>query len=423
MDWAMGIQNQVLIRCIREDKMKHLQKYINEAQSALQDILTWWTEYSPDRNNFGFYGSVNDQNIPDISASKGLVLHSRILWTFSKVKETGIENDEYAKIANRAFDSLRLNFLDANFDGMYWSLKPDGTPDDTRKQIYGQAFAIYGLAAYYKSFQNHDALELAISLFKLIEKYSHDPVNGGYFEAFSQDWSATPDMRLSEKDLNAAKSANTHLHILEAYAELYTVWQDPNLLVKINKLLSVFDQYWIRKDGLLNLFMDANWKPQSDLRSFGHEIECAWLLYYCAEICGIQDWMNIFTLHSIRLAEASVDGWDHVKGGLWYEYEPDNNIWHFEKHWWPQAEAVIGYLHAYQLNGDPKWLEKSLQSWKYIQNELLVPEYGEWHWGKSLLGKSMPKEKAGFWKCPYHNARACLEFMDRLLSISQKNLT
>jgi mannobiose 2-epimerase len=398
--------------------MEDLQKYIDEAQAALQDILSWWSEHSPDADNFGFYGSINDQNIADYSASKGLVLHSRILWTFSKVKEKGNENTEYAAIAQRAFDSLNKNFWDSEFGGMYWSLNPDGTPADSRKQIYGQAFAIYGLSAYYKAYQDSTALELAVSLYNLIEKYSFDQVHGGYFEAFARDWSEIDDKRLSDKDQNTAKSANTHLHILEAYAELYTVWTDPMLLKQISKLLGNFDQYWIHPTGHLQLFMDSEWNPQPDMRSFGHEIECAWLLYYCAEICGLNEWMKIYKPHSIKLAEASTDGWDIENGGLWYEYDPENSKWHLEKHWWPQAEAVVGYLHAYQLNGDSLFLDKSLQSWKFIQKELLVPDFGEWYWGKTAEGKIIPKEKAGFWKCPYHNARACMEFIVRMQSIS-----
>lgn len=398
--------------------MENLQKYIDEVESALQDILSWWTLHSPDRDTFGFYGAINDENIADPTASKGLVLHSRILWTFSKVKERGIANSEHEGIAHRAFDSLSKYFWDKEHGGMYWSLNPDGIPADTQKKIYGQAFAIYGLAAYYKAWQNQEALEMAVSLFNLIEKYSFDPVHGGYFEAFARDWSEIEDRRLSVKDLNAAKSANTHLHILEAYTELYTVWPNPKLLEQISRLFQVFDQYGIQENGHLNLFMTSDWKPQSDLRSFGHEIECAWLLYYCAEACDLRQWMHIFKEHSIRLAIASTDGWDKLDGGLWYEFEPEKNVWHFEKHWWPQAEAVVGFLHAFQLSGDSQWLEKSLQSWKFIQNELLVPEHGEWYWGKTLLGTIIPKEKAGFWKCPYHNVRACTEFKDRLQTVS-----
>lgn len=258
------------------------------------------------------------------------------------------------------------------------------------------------------------ALHLAKDLVEQIEKNSFDNRGGGYLEAFTQGWKLIADLRLSEKDDNEKKTANTHLHIIEAYANLYMVWPDEKLKESIKHLLDIFEQYMIDpQTAHLNLFMDENWTVKSSLVSYGHDIEAAWLLLDCARVLNNENYIIRFKELSIRLAEAAAEGLDK-DGGLWYEYDAEKDHLIKEKHSWPQAEAMIGFLNAYQLTGKERYLEYFINSWEFIKKHIKDNDKGEWFWGVHEDYAVMDKEKAGFWKCPYHSARACMEIYKRV---------
>jgi mannobiose 2-epimerase len=387
--------------------------YHTEVFNELSSILDYWMNNTVDKKQGGFFGKVDNNNIPDPDAPKGVVLNSRILWTFSAAY-LGEKKQPWLDIASRAYKYIVDYFIDRKYGGVYWSVGSKGAMLDTRKQIYGLAFCIYGLSEYYKASGEKIALYLAQDLFEHIEKYSFDQKNGGYLEAFTQGWKLLDDLRLSEKDENEKKTMNTHLHIIEAYANLFTVWPTKKLQEKITHLLEIFERHFIDpKTSHLHLFMDENWNVRSSLISYGHDIEAAWLLLECAETSGNVNYIDRFKELSIRLTDAAAEGLDK-DGGLWYEYDPGKDHLIKEKHSWPQAEAMIGFFNAYQLTGDEKYLHYSFNSWKFIKQCIKDNSKGEWFWGVNEDYSLMHKEKAGFWKCPYHNTRACMELIKRI---------
>jgi len=391
-----------------------LERYRQEVTTELEAILHYWAVYTVDEQQGGFYGSVSSDNIPDPVAPKGIVLNSRILWTFSAAYSLKKDPSQLA-LATRAFDYIIDHFIDKEHGGVFWSVDAQGCMLDGRKQIYGLAFCIYGLAEYYKAAGNAAALQTAKQLVDLIERYSLDKEKGGYIEAFTREWEPVSDLRLSEKDDNERKTMNTHLHIVEAYANLYRVWPDTGLREKITGLLDIFDTYIINKDTHhLNLFLDDDWTVKSSLQSFGHDIEAAWLLQECAEIISSREYTDRFKQLAIQLADAAAEGLDS-DGGLWYEYEPARNHWIREKHSWPQAEAMVGFFNAWQLTGEEKYLRYSLQSWDFVKRYIKDTINGEWYWGVYADYSVMSKEKAGFWKCSYHSSRACMEVSKRII--------
>lgn len=386
--------------------------YKDELESELNRILDFWQDQMVDARG-GFYGSMNNNNEPALSAEKGVVLNSRILWTFSAAFRYKQE-EHYRKIADRAWEYLQAYFVDRQAGGVFWSVAADGSVANGKKQLYGQAFYVYGLAEYYKINNDPAVLHAARATFRLMETYGLDQVNGGYWEAFTKEWGVLEDLRLSNKDENAPKTMNTHLHIIEAYANLYTVWPDQQLGNAITNLLAWFDQHIIdHNTQQLRLFMQPDWSGSSATRSFGHDIEAAWLLYECAEIIGDQYWISCYRSIAIALARSTRKGLD-ADGGLWYEWDRNNDHWIREKHWWPQAEAMVGFFNAWQLSGEVEFLRDSLHCWQFTREHLLDQRGGEWFWGKDAANHILPMEKAGFWKCPYHNGRACLEIIRRI---------
>ncbi len=394
--------------------MDRLQQLTQETRDELiRDILPFWEQRTQDGQG-AFLGRIDGLGRSDPSAPKGAILHARILWTFASAYRM-LGDPAWKAIADHAFTQVRDRFIDPVYGGVFWSLDAQGQPLDTKKQFYAIAFAIYGLAEYFRATGEEEALELAIRLFRDIEAHSLDPDKGGYLEAATRDWSPIADMRLSDKDRNDAKTMNTHLHILEGYTALYRVWKDEDLRRSLTGLVEVFLDRIVRPDGHLGLFFDEDWVSQSEMVSYGHDIECSWLLWETAEELGDPALMERVQTCSKQMAEAAIEGL-RADGGMIYEYDPATGRTDADRHWWVQAETVVGCLNQYQLRGDEAWLDRALGCWSFIKDHLLCPD-GEWYWSVRADGTpNTDDDRAGFWKCPYHNGRMCMEIIRRSTS-------
>jgi mannobiose 2-epimerase len=393
-------------------------KLIIEFENELKSIFDYWAKYTLDEKNGGFLGALDNKNNIIENAPKGAVLNARILWSFSAAYNFNHEAS-YLKLAERSFDYLEKHFIDNELGGVYWSVNALGNPLDTKKQIYALSFAMYGLAEYYKASNNQKSLDLAISLFHDIEKYSFDIENGGYLEALTRDWKEITDLRLSDKDANEKKTMNTHLHILEAYTNLYRYWPNAQLKNKIKHLLEIFDKHILDQNTKhLTLFFDEKWKSKHNIVSYGHDIEASWLMLEAAEAVGDEKLIHHFEKLAVEIANASLEGIDET-GAMIYEFDVDKNHLISEKHWWVQAEAMVGFLNAYQLNKDEKFFNHFLSIWDFTKKHIIDYKNGEWFWGVNKDFSLMEGEdKAGFWKCPYHNSRACIEVINRLKKLN-----
>jgi mannobiose 2-epimerase len=392
-----------------------LSQFRKELEKELKDnILSWWMKYSPDNELGGFHGHIDHQNQVVKGAGKGAVLNARILWTFSAAYRM-YKQPEYLETARRSFAYIISYFTDKKYGGVYWELEPDGSVRSSRKQIYATAFTIYGLAEYHMACGDDQALKIAKGLFRDLEAKALDLEFNGYTDALSRDWKALEDLRLSEKDQNESKTMNTHLHILEAYANLFRIWKENALEKALGNLIHLFLERFVdRERNVLNLFFDDSWKLKSTLISYGHDIECSWLLHEAAKVLENQELIGECGKLAVKMARAS-DAGLAGDGGLNYEFFPETLVLVSDKHWWPQAEAMVGYFNAYELSGEQPFLERTLESWEFIKKYIIDQKLGEWYW--SVDAKGLPqtgKEKAGFWKCPYHNGRACMELMRRI---------
>ncbi|MFL9838670.1 AGE family epimerase/isomerase [Flavobacterium sp. ST-75] len=385
----------------------------SQMHNELRSILDYWVNNAIDEKNGGFIGTIDYTETKQYNDPKGSVLNARILWAFSASYPI-TQNKEHLQMAERAFDYIACYFYDREHGGIFWSLNYDGTPNDTKNQIYALAFTIYGLSEFYTASGNEEALKMAIALYKKIQEHSFDSVHKGYFEAFTRDWQPIDDLRLSDKDANEKKTMNTHLHIVEAYASLYRVWKDEKLKQVTANLLETIDKYFINTDTKhLRLFFNEEWVEKEVVVSYGHDIEAAWLLQWCAEVIEDENLTAIYKRHAMVLTEGALEGLDN-DGGLWYELEMHNNHMIEEKHWWPQSELWIGLVNAWQLTGDKKYLDLTQKNWEFVQEYILDKTNGEWVWGVNKDYSLIEKDKAGFWKCPYHNSRACIELIKRL---------
>lgn len=391
---------------------------IHELSKQLLDnltsnILPYWIDKMVDNEHGGFYGQRDGYDNLVSNTPKGAILNARLLWTFSAAYRLTHE-PQYLEMATRAKQYIIDNFYDKEFGGIYWSLNADGSPLDTKKQFYAIGFAIYGLSEYVRATGDTEALDYAIRLFHDIELHSHDRERGGYIEACTRQWGEIADMRLSDKEENCAKTMNTHLHIIEPYTNLYRVWKDPELHDAIEHLLYVFfDIMEDKSNHHLGLFFDMDWNRQDDEQSFGHDIEASWLLLESAMVLDDKAITDKALSHTYHIAKAALEGRCH-DGSMIYERHA-NGSYNNDKHWWVQAECMIGEIYLYKHHNKQQYLAQAIETWQYIQQNIVDHSGGEWYWSRLADGSvNRTDDKAGFWKCPYHNSRMCIEIIETL---------
>lgn len=416
-----------------------------EMQDVLENnILRFWLDKMQDDENGGFYGQMTGRGQLIKEADKGAILNARILWSFSAAYRV-MGKKEYLEAATRAKEYFISHFIDHEYGGVFWSLDYKGQPKDTKKQFYAIGFAIYGLSEYARATGDHEALDYAIQLYENIEEHALDHVYNGYIEACTREWGVMEDMRLSDLDANYPKSQNTHLHIIEPYTNLYrcmrefqaaqscnyvpaigavlpvaiTVPQETFVRVEasLRNLIHIFTDHILNPaTHHLDLFFEMDWtRGAGHLESYGHDIECSWLMHEAALVLGDKDILNKVEPIVREVAKASEKGLN-PDGSMIHEANLDAGTVDDDLHWWVQAENVVGWMNIYQYFGDEDALQKALRCWEYIKQNLIDKENGEWYWSRHKDGSlNLDDDHAGFWKCPYHNSRMCMEILERFV--------
>ena len=426
---------------------QHVDMMKLEMQDVLENnILPFWLEKMQDNEHGGFYGRIDGNNQLHPEAEKGAILNARILWSFSAAYRV-LQKEEYLEAATRAKDYLIEHFIDPEYGGVYWSVDYKGEPLDTKKQFYAIAFVIYGLTEYARAMGDREALEYALDLYDCIEEHAFDSEQNGYIEACTREWGKIGDMRLSELDANYPKSQNTHLHIMEAYANLLRCLKEmraqeqcdyvptigsvlpvgisvpPETMVNVEgvlrNIISIFiDKILNPETNHLDLFFDMDWtRGAGHLESYGHDIECSWLLHEAALVLGDENVLEKVESVIQKVAKAAEKGL-RPDGSMIHEANLDTGHIDDDLHWWVQAENVVGWFNIWQHFGDEEAFKKSEKCWHYIKENLVDFDNGEWFWSRHSDGTlNTVDDKAGFWKCPYHNSRMCLEIIERTAEV------
>jgi len=396
-----------------------------------ENILPYWEKYSRDTTSgkTGFFGEIDNDNRQNFELSRSIVMTSRFLWAYS-IAARFFKDASYLEMADFAADVILNKFFDKKNGGVYWSVMPDGTPDLSKKQIYGEAFCSYGLSEYAAALvelrgdKNSATLHMnkALELFDLMEKYALDKKDGGYIEACGEDWTATDDMRLSAKDMNCAKSMNTNLHVMEAYTNMYRTLpvvfpentaKRSEVGTALKNLIHTTNTKIRQSDEHLGMFFNMDWSRLDEEISYGHDIEASWLLWEAA--CELEDEEIKAETKPVALNMAEValnEGMDNETGAF-------ENFFNKGKRdrtrvWWNQAEAVNGFYNAWEMTGDSKYSDAVEKVWAWVLNHQVDKEGGDWWAEINADGTPNLKEpKGGNWKTAYHNARCCFELLKR----------
>ncbi|GKX65032.1 AGE family epimerase/isomerase [Inconstantimicrobium mannanitabidum] len=383
-----------------------------EMLEHLENVIVPFWDKLQDKENGGFYGYMTYNLELDKTAEKGCILNSRILWFYSATYNLN-HDKKNLKYAEHAYNFLKNVFLDKKYGGVFWMADYTGKITDSIKHTYNQAFAIYALAEYYKATKNEEALDLAKELFEIIEMHCKDMY--GYLEEFDEEWNEKSNEMLSECGVISKKTTNTHLHVLEAYTNLYSVWKDERVK---NQLLYILDIFKVRiydeNQHVFKIFFDEEWNVTIDVKSFGHDIETCWLIDRAAEVIGdkevTEDVRSYIPKVAAKIHELAYS--DHGMNNECVEGKLDT-----DRIWWVQAEAVIGFYNNFQITKDKKYCDAAMNMWDYIKSTIVDKRNsGEWFWKVSEDGQPYKdKPIVEPWKCPYHNSRMCIEIVRRTM--------
>jgi len=394
----------------QKQKLVQLKKEVTE--DLTKNILPYWSSRMVDKINGGFYGRIdgNDKVYPE--AEKGGILNARILWTYSSAYRV-LGDTSCLRLATRARDYILAHFIDNQYGGAYMSVNADGTPENTRKHVYTNAFFIYGLSEYSRATGDKKALEEAKKIFDALEKYAADKEFGGYYEVFSQDWQRLKERMIGESSEKDEKTMNTSLHIMEACANLYRVSGYKAVGDRLRDLIGIFLEKIIdKKSHHLICFMDRQWNGTSTVDSYGHDIECSWLLLESAALLKDKELTERVKEAGLKIANAAAEGFQ-PDGSMLTEKNYATGHIRMQRSWWEQAETIVGYLNAFEVTGDESYLDKSLKCWEYTKKYFIDEKNGAWF--SSVSESGVPGgDKGGFWICPYHNGRMCMEVIERI---------
>jgi len=405
-----------------------LKRYKDVFEKELHNnILSYWIKYAVEKDGYGFHGAVKLDNNVVPWARKSCVLNARILWTFSEAARK-YPGKGYEAIAHRAYRVVTNDFDDDEYGGYFMEISFDNQVVNDIKHTYVQAFVLYALSKYYEFNPANEVLMIIKDFFFFLDATTKDQGDPGYFESFTREWKIFEENRMA--DNNEPKSMNTHLHLLEAYAAIYRVWEDKHVRKRLAELLNIFINNIIRESGHLGIFFSNKFietEASCGVCSFGHDIEASWLLMEAAEILGDRVIINKLKPLVIKMAEAVLREGVDKDGGLFLEsYRYGSHI-RTNKHWWIQAENLVGLINMFQLTGHKKYWDTMKLSWNFIDKHIIDHGGGEWFTKVNRFGipyLTEPEDdpspyyknnrKIDPWKCPYHNGRAMMELSARI---------
>ncbi|WGK83260.1 AGE family epimerase/isomerase [Vibrio aestuarianus] len=397
--------------------MLDLKKWKAEITDEATGILDFWLNMQ-DKHLGGFYCYADYTGNIDTEHEKAVLLHSRILWTFSSAYRV-LGDERYLAAAEHCYQFMIDKALDADKGGVYWLLDKNGNVTDSQKHVYNQGFAIYALSEFYLASGKTEAVEIAMNLFKLIEEHAFDVTYGGYREAFDKHWNPIENQLVCDtaEGILAEKSMNTHLHVLEAYTVLFQATKSEEVEAKLSALCQLMSEKVVDETLHYGLFFTRDWHCVSGDVSYGHDIEGTWLMDDAAKQLKNRDLAEKVFGQSYDMAcVTSVEGLD--RDGAVFNELREGHLLDSDRIWWVQAEAMVGFFNAYQKKNTPLLLDNALGCWNIIQGQLKDRVNGEWFWKVKRNGqtyKGLPKVEP--WKCPYHNGRACLEMIKRIAEI------
>ncbi|WCJ61117.1 AGE family epimerase/isomerase [Fontisphaera persica] len=380
-----------------------------------EKILPYWYDTTLDRAHGG-YLLADDLSGRREAKDKALVVQARMVWGFSHAHlyQYSDARRDYLQAAQVGYRFLRDRMLDAQHGGYYWRVDAAGKPLQDRKIMYGQSFVIYALVEYYRATQHPEAIRLAMDLFFLLQRKAHDLEHGGWIEHFTRDW--RPVLQHDDQvfvEVGGYKSANTHLHLMEAFTELYAVTGDATVRRALQEALEINRRYFYPLEPGQSCFhRQLDWRPVTDPKSaglsYGHNVEFAWLMVQAQKALGQRpDWRHFYA----HIDHALQYGYDWERGGLYHRGVGNEPASDTTKVWWAEAELIAALSEALAHQPNPRYAQALEKQFRFLQQYQTSPEDGIWLDTVYADGKVKSGGKAHHWKANYHDVRAIVKFI------------
>lgn len=421
---------------------ERLKKECKEALTT--DLLEVWYPRAIDEEKGGFYSSFTyDWKLAE-NQHKMIVTQARHVWTTAKAAGAFPENDMYRKAAAHGFRFLKDKMWDDEYGGFYNLVDRQGNPlngegYDQYKRTYGNAFGIYALAAYYALSQDQAVLDLAKETFLWLERHAHDSLYGGYFPSLTWQGQAVtedPDADIFDNIAVLYKDQNTSIHLLEAFTELYHVWPDKQVEIRLKEMLHIVRDSIVTEPGYLQLFFYRDWTPVSlrdsseavreahygvDHVSFGHDIETAFLMLEASHALGKFEWDKTMQTAKMMVDHTVAHGFDPRRSGIYeqgYYFKGTLAITIVDerKNWWAQAEGLNALLLFSKLYPEEQQYEQQFaKQWAYVKQYIIDDTYGGWYpYGIDTEPEAKHGMKGNIWKAAYHDGRALMNIVQML---------
>ncbi len=366
----------------------------------VNDIMPFWLKNGLDRVNGGVYTCVNrDGSL--IDSTKSVWFQGRFAFVCSFAYNTIEKNPEWLAAAKSTIDFIEAHCFDT--DGrMYFEVMADGTPLRKRRYVFSESFAAIAMAEYAKASGDRSSAEKALELFKNIRHFVATP---GYMEP-------------KYLDALQAKGHSLVMILINTASRIRNVIEDPVLDQQINESIDSLKDFMKPQFGALLEMVGPNGEfidtINGRLINPGHCIETAWFLLEEAKYRG---WDKELTAQALQILDWSWEwGWDKQYGGIINFRDcrnlPPQDYSQDMKFWWPQTEAIIATLYAYEATGDDKYLiwHKQISEWTYAH--FPDKEYGEWYGYLHRDGTVAQPAKGNIFKGPFHIPRMMIKSFD-----------
>lgn len=377
-------------------------EYLNDWSQKYRDdlvnnIMPFWLKNGLDRVNGGVYTCV-DRDGSLIDSTKSVWFQGRFAFVCSFAYNTVEKNPEWLAAAKSTIDFIEAHCFDS--DGrMYFEVMADGTPLRKRRYVFSESFAAIAMAEYSKASGDKSYAEKALKLFTDIRRFVATP---GYMEP-----KYLPSLQ--------AKGHSLVMILINTASRIRNVISDPVLDLQINESIESLKDFMkpefkalLEMVGPEGEFIDT---INGRVINPGHCIETAWFLLEEAKNRG---WEKELTAQALQILDWSWEwGWDKQYGGIINFRDcrnlPPQDYSQDMKFWWPQTEAIIATLYAYEATGDDKYLiwHKQISEWTYAH--FPDEEYGEWYGYLHRDGTVAQAAKGNIFKGPFHIPRMMIK--------------
>lgn len=365
-------------------------------RKELENVLSFWATKVIDNDNEGFYGAIDFFGNVNPSANKGIILNARLLWSFSKVMNE-LKLTNYKNLAERSYKYIEGFFKDTTDSTVYWEVYHDGKVKNENKICLAQSYALLGISEFYKFSKNEKARTWCYELFDHIETNFYNTHDNNYAS------------QLPVED-DESKNLGTHLHLLEAYTNLYTIDENEEVKERIKNLIQLLSDKFLKNPSYCETDFDSEWKTITTHISYGHNIEVLSILLDASMTIG-DDMYIPFLLERFNLYFEEIAHIISNNGAVFTTKNLIENSFNDEYDWWVQTEIIIGLEKLHKITREKKYTKLSDTLWSLIRESFFDVENGEWHAKLNIEKKPISTDKVSMWKSPYHIVRMYLYFI------------